>query len=105
MGFTEACFDDREDELIDQALGSDHPWIAGITRERLEREGQVAPNLPVDDAGETLPFSTAEWFKTPSGRGELSAGASVHGAGGIAGACCGRERIRWSFFHARRTTI
>jgi anaerobic selenocysteine-containing dehydrogenase len=71
MGFTEACFDDREDELIDQALGTDHPWFAGITRERLEREGQVALNLPVDDAGEILPFSTAEWFRTPSGRGEL----------------------------------
>jgi anaerobic selenocysteine-containing dehydrogenase len=71
MGFTEACFDDREDELIDQALGTDHPWFAGITRERLEREGHVALNLPVDDAGEMLPFSTAEWFKTPSGRGEL----------------------------------
>jgi anaerobic selenocysteine-containing dehydrogenase len=28
--------------------------------------------LPVDAAGETLPFSTAEWFKTPSGRGELT---------------------------------
>lgn len=71
MGFTEACFDDREDELIDQALESDHPWFAGITRERLEREGHVPLNLPVDDAGEILPFSTAEWFQTPSGRGEL----------------------------------
>jgi anaerobic selenocysteine-containing dehydrogenase len=71
MGFTEACFDDREDELIDQALGTDHSWFAGITRERLEREGHVALNLPVDDAGEMLPFSAAEWFKTPSGRGEL----------------------------------
>ncbi len=71
MGFTEACFDDREDELIDQALETDHPWFAGITRERLEREGHVALQLPVNAAGEVLPFSTAEWFRTPSGRGEL----------------------------------
>src|SRR5580704_5236537 len=71
MGFAEACFDDREDALIDQALDTEHPWLAGITRERLEREGHVALQLPVDAAGEVLPFSTAEWFKTPSGRGEL----------------------------------
>jgi len=71
MGFEEACFDDREDALIDQALATDHPWFAGITRERLEREGHVPLQLPVDEAGEVLPFSTAEWFKTPSGRGEL----------------------------------
>src|SRR5271170_1543400 len=39
MGFAEPCFDDREDALIDQALETDHPWFAGITRERLEQEG------------------------------------------------------------------
>jgi anaerobic selenocysteine-containing dehydrogenase len=72
MGFTEACFDDRDEELIDQALETNHPWFAGITRERLEREGHVPLQLPVDPAGEVLPFSTAEWFKTPSGRGELT---------------------------------
>ena len=72
MGFTEACFDDRDEELIDQALETNHPWFAGITRERLEREGHVPLQLPVDPAGEILPFSTAEWFKTPSGRGELT---------------------------------
>ena len=72
MGFGEACFDDREDELIDQALTTDHPWFAGITRERLEREGHVPLQLPVDETGEVLPFSTAEWFRTPSGRGELT---------------------------------
>jgi anaerobic selenocysteine-containing dehydrogenase len=71
MGFAEACFDDCEDALIDQALETDHPWFAGITRERLEREGHVPLQLPMDEAGEVLPFSTAAWFKTPSGRGEL----------------------------------
>ncbi len=71
IGFTESCFDDREDALIDQALRTDHPWFAGITRERLENEGQVALHLPVDATGEILPFSTPEWFQTPSGRGEF----------------------------------
>jgi anaerobic selenocysteine-containing dehydrogenase len=71
MGFTEACFRDTEDELIDQALTTNDPWFAGVTRERLEREGQVALELPVNAAGESLPFSTAEWFRTASGRGEL----------------------------------
>ena len=71
MGFTEACFDHREDELIDQALKTNDPWFAGITRERLEREGHVGLQLPKNAAGEVLPFSTEEWFRTPSGRGEL----------------------------------
>jgi anaerobic selenocysteine-containing dehydrogenase len=71
MGFDEDCFDDREDALIDQALSSDDPWFAGITRERLEREGHVPLQLPANAAGDVLPFSTAEWFRTPSGRGEL----------------------------------
>jgi anaerobic selenocysteine-containing dehydrogenase len=71
MGFEEACFDDREDALIDQALETNDPWFAGITRERLERAGHIPLQLPADAAGEVLPFSTAEWFRTPSGRGEL----------------------------------
>ncbi|MBB5340880.1 molybdopterin-containing oxidoreductase family protein [Tunturiibacter gelidoferens] len=71
MGFEETCFDDREDELIDQALKSENPWFAGITRERLEREGHVPLQMPVNADGDVLPFSTAEWFRTASGRGEL----------------------------------
>jgi anaerobic selenocysteine-containing dehydrogenase len=71
IGFAEACFDDREDELIDQALDTKHPWFAGITRKRLEREGHVPLQLPENADGEVLPFSSAEWFRTPSGRGEL----------------------------------
>jgi anaerobic selenocysteine-containing dehydrogenase len=72
MGFAESCFSDTEDELIEQALGTDNPWFAGITRQRLEREGQVALNLPANAEGDVLPFSRAEWFRTPSGRGELT---------------------------------
>jgi anaerobic selenocysteine-containing dehydrogenase len=72
MGFTESCFLDTEDDLIDQALQTDDPWFAGITRERLEREGHAPLALPVNAEGHALPFSTAQWFRTPSGRGELT---------------------------------
>jgi len=77
MGFTEACFRDTDDDLIDQALRVDpadakRAWFDGITRERLEREGHIALHLPRNAEGELLPFSTAEWFRTPSGRGELT---------------------------------
>jgi len=77
MGFAEPCFADTEDDLIDQALHAEKSdprsaWFASITRQRLEREGQVALTLPVNAEGETLPFATAEWFRTPSGRAELT---------------------------------
>ncbi len=75
MGFPEACFRENEDDLVAQALHegkAERPaWFAGITKERLEREGHVALTLPVDAAGDSLPFSSAEWFKTKSGKGEL----------------------------------
>ncbi len=67
MGFPEPCFEDREDDLIDQALTTSNPWFQGVTRERLEQEGALPLALPPD----ALPFSTADWFRTPSGRGEL----------------------------------
>lgn len=73
--FGDTCFADGDDELIDQALGSKqvskNAWFAGITRERLERVGHVALQMPVNAGGEVLPFATAEWFRTGSGRGEL----------------------------------
>jgi anaerobic selenocysteine-containing dehydrogenase len=72
MGFPEECFKDTADDLIDQALDTEHPWFAGIDRTRLEREGQIGLQLPADAEGRVLPFSTAAWFRTPSGRGELT---------------------------------
>ncbi len=71
MGFEEAAFEDREEELIAQAMETEHPWFAGVTKERLEREGHVPLQLPLNAQGEALPFSTREWFRTSSGRGEL----------------------------------
>ena len=60
-------FEDDEDALIAQALDVEHPWLAGVTKERLERDGHLALALPEGE----LPFSSAKWFRTPSGRGEL----------------------------------
>ncbi|HEY5381595.1 MAG TPA: molybdopterin-dependent oxidoreductase [Acidobacteriaceae bacterium] len=71
MGFEEAAFRDGEEELIAQALDSNHPWLAGITKDRLEREPHLPLVLPKNDQGESLPFSTRDWFRTPSGRAEL----------------------------------
>lgn len=70
--FGDPEFEDGAEELIAQALETDHPFFAGITKERLEREGHVPLSLPENERGESLPFSTREWFKTPSGRGELT---------------------------------
>ncbi len=72
MGFDDACFSDSVDELIEQALDGGHPWFAGITRERLERDGRAELPLPEDAEGRVLPFSTPDWFQTASGRGELA---------------------------------
>ena len=73
----EPCFRDSTDDLIEQALGEhstrDRNWFAGITRERLEQEKQISLTIPLNAAGESLPFSTPEWFRTASGKGELVA--------------------------------
>jgi anaerobic selenocysteine-containing dehydrogenase len=72
MGFTEPCFSDSDDDLIDQALASGDPWFSGITRQRLEREGHAPLALPRNAEGRVLPFSDASWFRTRTGRGELT---------------------------------
>jgi anaerobic selenocysteine-containing dehydrogenase len=44
MGFEEECFRESVDEMIDVALDSGDPWLAGMSRERLE-QGQVRLNF------------------------------------------------------------
>jgi anaerobic selenocysteine-containing dehydrogenase len=75
MGFTEACFGESVDEMIDLALkpGSGNArvdgWLNGITRERLEQEGHA--RLNVGDAGAPfLPYANGGFF-TSSGKAEL----------------------------------
>src|SRR5882672_5670220 len=41
MGFEDECFKDSVDQMMDSALASENPWLRGINRERLEREGHV----------------------------------------------------------------
>jgi anaerobic selenocysteine-containing dehydrogenase len=87
MGFNDECFSESIDEMIDGALASKNPWLRGITRERLQREGQIRMNFggegPVaihdpgnqqgstaDSANFFLPFAHGN-FRTPSGKAEL----------------------------------
>ena len=74
MGFTEPCFSDSDDDLIDQALqpadsARNKDWFAGLTRERLECEGHAELGMPKSPDGHVLPFSTPDWF--PTGRANL----------------------------------
>ena len=82
MGFSEECFNESTDQMIDGALASSNPWLQGITRERLQREGHVRLNFAASDesapnptqANEAsspfLPFARGN-FRTPSGKAEL----------------------------------
>ncbi|CAA9575967.1 MAG: Anaerobic dehydrogenases, typically selenocysteine-containing, partial [uncultured Thermomicrobiales bacterium] len=70
LGFDEPAFRDSDDDLIDEALGSDDPALAGIDRARLEREGWVKIALPTDADGAFAPFA-AGGFGTPSGKVEF----------------------------------
>jgi anaerobic selenocysteine-containing dehydrogenase len=81
MGFEDECFRESVDQMIDAALDSDHPWMRGIDRERLEREGHIRLNFRESEvAGEPgaavhtqsafLPFAHGNFF-TASGKAEL----------------------------------
>jgi anaerobic selenocysteine-containing dehydrogenase len=69
MGFDDPCFDDTEDDMMRTVLASGHPFLEGITQERLEREHFV--RLNVAPAGQPwLPFAQGG-FGTPSGKCEF----------------------------------
>jgi anaerobic selenocysteine-containing dehydrogenase len=82
MGFEDDCFSESVDEMIDSALDSDHPWLRGITRERLERESHIRMNfeetapgapgtaVPAQSYSAFLPFAHGNFF-TDSGKAEL----------------------------------
>ena len=77
MGFEEECFRESVDQMIDSALDSDHPWLQGIDRERLERDGHIRLNFEkqFSDRGSQfsdffLPFARGNFF-TASGKAEL----------------------------------
>jgi anaerobic selenocysteine-containing dehydrogenase len=64
MGFTEPCFRETVDQMIDAALESSDPWLKGITRERLEREGHVRLSF---GSKEFVPFAEGG-FPTADGK-------------------------------------
>ncbi len=73
MGFDDHCFRDSVDDLIDQALDSPNPWLKGLSRERMQKEGHVRLNFEVNGTGSSksfLPFAAGN-FRTPTGKAEL----------------------------------
>jgi len=74
MGFEDECFRQSEDEMMDLALASGHPRLAGINRQRLQAEGHVRLNFSNgrahDGSAPFLPFAEGK-FPTPSGKAEL----------------------------------
>jgi len=67
MGFTEPCFRESVDQMIDGALDSPDPWLKGITRARLEQEGHIRLNFGTD---EFLPFANGG-FPTADGKARI----------------------------------
>ncbi len=90
MGFDDECFRESVDEMIDAALASKHEWLAGIDRQRLEREDHVRLNFA--KGGEPfLPFAEGKFF-TASGKAELySANLAAQGLDPVAAYVPGTE--------------
>jgi anaerobic selenocysteine-containing dehydrogenase len=76
MGFEDECFREPVDALIDAALASGSPPLAGINRQRLEQDPHVRLNLNGDGNGSHwLPF--AKGFPTPNGKARLYDGELI----------------------------
>jgi anaerobic selenocysteine-containing dehydrogenase len=73
MGFEDECFQDSVEDMMDEALASPNPWLRGITRERLEKEGHIRLNFEGNGSAPAepfLPFANGN-FRTPSGKALL----------------------------------
>jgi anaerobic selenocysteine-containing dehydrogenase len=66
LGMSEPYLFTSDEELIRLALDSDHPWLAGITWERLREEGWARLNIPEP----WVPYAEGG-FPSPSGKAEL----------------------------------
>jgi anaerobic selenocysteine-containing dehydrogenase len=66
LGFEEPYLFTSDEELVRLAFETDHPFLEGITYDRLKRDGWAALNLPEG----RLPFAEGG-FPTPSGKCEL----------------------------------
>ncbi len=69
MGFDDECFKDSEDDMIRALLRSGHPFLEGITLERLDREHSVRLNVSPEGTP-YLPFAEGN-FGTSSHKCEL----------------------------------
>jgi anaerobic selenocysteine-containing dehydrogenase len=89
MGFDDECFRDTDDDMVRTALASEHPFLSGITLEKLDRERSVRLRL-TDDGGPFLPFAEGG-FGTQDGKCHFRAEAldyeppveSRHGDAGL----------------------
>ena len=68
MGFTELYFRDSDEDIVRTALNSNHPYLQGITFEKLVQQGWASLNFPQV----WRPFATGN-FPTPSGKCEFYA--------------------------------
>jgi anaerobic selenocysteine-containing dehydrogenase len=66
LGLTEPFLHESDESMLRSALATGHPWLEGITYERLWNEGHVHLNVPDD----WRPFANGE-FPTRSGKAEL----------------------------------
>ncbi len=72
MGFNEPYLYDSDEDLVRAALSGTHPYLEGITFERLSEHGWAALNLPED----WRPFAEGG-FPTPSGKCQFYAASSM----------------------------
>lgn len=71
FGFQEECFSEDAGATIDTALKTNDPWLAGVDRERLERDKHVRLKFGSNgNAAAFLPFANGGFF-TPSGKALL----------------------------------
>ncbi|MBI4279842.1 MAG: molybdopterin oxidoreductase family protein [Armatimonadetes bacterium] len=68
MGFHDPCYRETDEEMIRKALDSRHPYLHGITFERIMQDGWASLSLPED----YRPFADGG-FATPSGKVEFYA--------------------------------
>jgi anaerobic selenocysteine-containing dehydrogenase len=66
MGFDDPCLQDSEDDMMRTLLDSPHPFVRGITLERLDRERSVRLNV-APDGQPFQPFAEGG-FGTPDGK-------------------------------------
>src|SRR3989441_3716841 len=89
MGLDHPCLRESDEEMARQAMHWEHPSLADVTFERLEREGSVRLSVPDPHA----PFAEGG-FPTPSGKCEfLAPSMSEMGLDPLAGYVPPRESV------------